>query len=82
MSNFRRNRRRNRRTLVATPSIPDDASPELKNGLAVRNAATLTGRCPGCGAVAKIVAPPTPGGIGTARMEHEDDCPALLESDR
>ncbi len=82
MSKARRRRRRRGRTLVITPAIPDDASPTLKNGLAIRNVATRSGRCPSCGAVAKIVTPPTPGGIGEALMEHEHDCPALTEGDR
>jgi ribosomal protein L32 len=81
MSKARRGRRRTGRTLVITPTIPDDASPELKDALAIRNAATATGRCPSCGAVAKIVTPPTPGGAGEAWMAHEDGCPALLGGD-
>jgi hypothetical protein len=81
MSKARRGRRRNGRTLVVTPLIPDDASTELKNALAIRNAATRSGRCPNCGAVANLVTPPTLDGIGEARMAHEDGCPALLGGD-
>ncbi len=75
-------RRRRRRSIVIAPPIPDDASPEVKNGLAVRNAATRSGRCPSCGALAEIVTPPAPGSIGEARMTHEPDCPALLKGKR
>ncbi|MHB1782389.1 MAG: hypothetical protein ACYCTE_06800 [Acidimicrobiales bacterium] len=82
MSNSRRYRRRVGRTLFVLPEIPDDASVAFKNALTIRNQATRTGRCPACGAVTEVVQPPRPGEVGHARMEHDDDCPALLGGDR
>lgn len=79
MSNGRRWRRARRPVLAIVPAIPDDAPAHIKNGLAIRNTATVTGKCPHCKAVAEITRMPQPGEIGHAVMEHEDDCPALLE---
>ena len=61
------------------PGIDDAASTEMKNALAIRNAATRTGQCPGCGAVLEVAVAPSPGVMGEARMEHESWCPALVD---
>ncbi len=84
MSAGRRYRRalRRGRVLFVLPAIHEDASPAVKNGVALRNEATRTGRCPGCGAVAKLPRAPERGAVVEARMAHEDGCPALLEGDR
>jgi len=69
---------RGRRTLYVIPAISDEADPKVKDGLAIRNAATRTGQCPRCGARVEIIVAPSPGTVGEARMQHEDWCPALL----
>jgi hypothetical protein len=65
------------RVLYFLPAIPDDAPTELKNGLAVRNACAVDGRCPECGAVGEVR------GFGAmayrCTFTREDGCAALLE---
>jgi hypothetical protein len=64
-------------TLFVLPSIPDDLDPSVKDGLAVRNAATVEGRCPVC-----LVEPELhPGGAGIYHLvfRHDDDCPATRD---
>lgn len=73
--------RRRHRALYVLPSVTDDTDPKVKNALAIRNAASVSGRCPSCGAVMQIVSW-EPGEIGEARMEHEHDCPALVDEER
>lgn len=73
----RARRRKGRRVLYIGPEIPDDASPALKNALALRQEANLTGRCPSCGATFEVVAGSVPG-LWHGVMEHEDGCPVLL----
>ena len=81
MSAGRKHRRQvmKRRTLIVLPSISDDAPSSLKNGLAIRNQATTTGRCPACGATAKFDGPIRPGHVTHGYMAHDNGCPALLE---
>lgn len=79
---YRRLIRQSAVTAYVVPEIPDDASPEMKNGLAVRNAATMTGRCPACGSVAELIEAPGADRIGRARISHEKECPALLGDQR
>ncbi len=64
--------------LAVLPEIPDDASENVKNALAIRNAATLSGRC-ACGAVAGPIEQ-VETGIYMVTMEHENDCPAADEN--
>ncbi len=80
MSGARRYRRQitRRRTLHVLPSIPEDAPVALKNGLAMRNQASTTGRCPGCGAEVELDGPITPDAVVHGVFRHDDDCPALL----
>lgn len=83
MSAGRRHRRAvAKRSLFVVQEIPESADSAMKDALAIRNAATLSGRCPSCGASAKLVVPPRPGRVGEARMAHESGCPALLKSAR
>ncbi|MDA8297422.1 MAG: hypothetical protein M0004_12700 [Actinomycetota bacterium] len=83
MSAGRKYRRQiRRRALFVLPVIPDDAPVEVKDGLALRNTATMTGRCPACGAVAELATDPCPGEMVHAVMEHETDCPVFIGSDR
>lgn len=58
------------------PDIPDDAPVELKNAIAVRNEASRTGRCPGCGAEMQLDGPLISGAVGSATMYHENECVA------
>jgi len=76
VSNARRIRRQlaEGRAICLVPPIPDDASPALKNALAIRNAASASGRC-ACGAEGRIVGPDEDGALHL-RFEHEDDCTA------
>lgn len=76
MSNARRFRRRLMDPAVyVLPDIGDDQSPALKNALAVRNAASTSGRC-ACGAEVRLVGNLRPGEVSHLVFEHEDDCPA------
>lgn len=67
-----------RRVLYVLPGVADNADPKLKNALAIRNAASVSGKCPSCGAVMQIVLGES-GRASEARIEHERDCPALLD---
>lgn len=62
------------RTLLVLPSLPDGASHALKDAIATRNAASLSGRCR-CGAEAILAGPDAIGMMHLVFM-HEDDCPA------
>lgn len=68
-----------RRTLLLLPSIPDDLEPEIKNALAIRNAASTTGRCPDCGAEPAIHRDPENELLIHAVFEHEPECRALTD---
>jgi hypothetical protein len=68
------------RVLFVVPTVPDGASPALKNALALRRSALLEGEC-GCGA--RLVV-----GHTSVRFDHRRNCPAsdravrgLLESE-
>lgn len=80
MSTSRRFRRQlaQHRTLHLLPCIPDDAATGLKNDLAMRNEASTSGRCPGCGATVELSGPILPGTVVHAVFRHDDGCPALL----
>jgi hypothetical protein len=74
-------------TAFVVPTLPDDASPVVREGIARRRLATINGECP-CGAHR----PPLnrelrrrlkrDGGSPAAYsvdIEHESDCPAIAE---
>lgn len=67
------------RTMFIRPDIPDDASVATKNGLAMRNEASATGSCPGCGAEVELSGPIIPGTVVHAVLRHDEGCPALLQ---
>ncbi len=70
------------RTLFVLPEIDEDDDPARKDALALRNAATLAGRCSSCGATFALRSQRGGGIDGVAGylvMEHEDDCPVLLD---
>jgi hypothetical protein len=80
MSNRPRHRRQwppAKKTLLLVPEIRDDDPDELKDALAVRNAAATTGTCPSCGCTVVLKPDLEHPGIIHGYFEHEDDCPAL-----
>jgi len=62
--------------------VPEDAPPVVREGAVRRRLVTLTGVCP-CGARfsmpsrAERRAAARSGAVLTARVEHEDECPAI-----
>lgn len=78
MGATRRAKRQIRRgsTLYVIPDIDDRLPPDIKDAIARRNAATVTGRCD-CGARTRITS--RAGGVINAEMAHEHDCPAGSE---
>jgi hypothetical protein len=60
--------------LHVLPAIDDAWPPELKNAVARRRRATLSGRC-ACGARFRVLGQDA-AGVMHAGMEHERDCPA------
>jgi hypothetical protein len=64
-----------RRVLFVLSSIPDDATPQIKNALAIRNAASRSGACPSCGAVVQVkqFGPR----LYRGRFEHQPGCAVL-----
>ncbi|MCG3040260.1 hypothetical protein L7D48_06700 [Streptomyces sp. S1A] len=71
------------RVLVVQPALTDDQPQEVKDALAVRRVANTTGVCPGCGARMELPnraerrKAAKAWRVLHARMEHEDDCPAV-----
>jgi len=57
------------------PTVSESDPPEVRNAVAIRNAATVAGLCPCCGA--RFVLERTPGGVTVLNMKHQDGCPAL-----
>lgn len=78
MGATRRARRQIRRgsALYVLPDIDDRLPADLKNAIARRNQATVTGRC-ACGARTRIIS--RAGGVINAEMAHQHDCPAGTE---
>jgi len=64
-----------RRRKFVLPEVSESDPPEVRNAVAARNAATLAGVCPACGAV--FVLQRTVGGITALHMAHADGCPAV-----
>lgn len=64
-------------TVSVLPGIDDQLDPKVKNALAVRNAATVAGRCPVCGARGERH--PVEHGIWRLLFRHDDGCPALRD---
>lgn len=76
-----------RRVAYVLPVIPEDADPEIREGLARRRLAALTGQCP-CGADSPTLTrqqrraqerrqAKAANTILRAAFEHENDCPAV-----
>jgi hypothetical protein len=70
---------RKQNALYILPSIPDELSPELKDGLAIRNACATEGVCTGCGAVGVLSADAEYEGIFHYTFQHEPSCGALTD---
>ena len=70
-------RKRRSSVLYVLPSIPDDASADLKNALAIRNSCVTEGRCPACGAVPDLDY--NQQGIDLLTFRHEKTCPVLRD---
>lgn len=75
------------RALVIQPAIPDSAPDTLKNGLAVRRAANLHGKCPDCGARPLMPhrqqrrALTRTGKVIPTLFLHEDGCACLTDDE-
>jgi len=66
------------RVLYLLPSIPDDLNPAIKNAIAIRNAASTSGKCPDCGAVGEETGPDDLG-VYHLTFRHESWCGALTD---
>jgi hypothetical protein len=69
------------RILYVLPAIPDDASAETKNGLAIRNACATEGRCPCCRTVGELRPDLEIEGLMHLVFDHEDWCSVLRDGD-
>ena len=61
---------------VVVQSIPDDAPPLIREGLARRRVMTVEGVCPCGGRVVWPEADPEPGTFGRPVQRHLGECPA------
>ncbi len=68
------------RVLLVLPPIDDDLPADVKNALAIRNAASASGRCPDCGALGTIER--VAAGVFSATFRHEPGCGALTDDGR
>jgi hypothetical protein len=66
------------KALYLLAEIPDAASEALKNGLAIRKAASTSGVCPDCGARGEIRGPDARGFLHLV-FEHEQGCGAYTD---
>ena len=62
--------------LAVLPAIPENAPYGIREGIARRRIAAVTGRCP-CGAQVDYNAEVLRGGARTVEVEHERLCPAV-----
>jgi len=67
------------RALIVLGEVPDDAPAELKDALARRSQASVTGVC-ACGATVEIVEAPGTDGLARGVMVHEPGCCASDEA--
>ena len=66
-------------TLYALPAISDELDEQTKNALALRNAATVEGRCPACGIEPELIPDRMLAGVWHLVFRHEDGCPVLRD---
>jgi hypothetical protein len=73
------------RVLAVLPEISDDMQGEVKDALAIRNAASVAQKCPNCDSTTVYLDPLTGGEVlGTfhsrqiviCQVQHDDWCPA------
>lgn len=69
------------RTLFVLPEIDDDAPTEVKDGLAIRNACSVRGICPDCGATGEITTGQHDDGFHHITFLHEDWCRVLRDGE-
>ena len=67
------------RVLLILPPIPDDLDETTKSALAIRNAASASGKCPDCGALGTVSA--VSAGVYSITFRHEPDCGALTDDE-
>lgn len=66
-------------TLFVLPSIPDELDEAVKDGLAIRNACAVEGRCPVCGVEPELRVTRELPRVVHLVFRHEDDCPVLRD---
>ena len=66
------------RVLYVLPAIPDELDEATKDALAIRNACTVEGRCPDCGAVGELHSDALDG-LFHYTFRHEPWCGALTD---
>ena len=64
------------RALFVLPPIPDELDERVKDGLAIRNAASASGVCPSCGTTGELRGPDEHGLMHVV-FEHEPGCGVL-----
>jgi hypothetical protein len=64
--------------MFVLPSIADSLDEKVKDGLAIRNACTTSGRCPVCGCTPDLYLDRV--GVRHLVFRHADDCPVLRDS--
>ena len=62
------------RALFVLPAIPDVLDEHTKNALAIRNAASITGTCPDCGATPELHRDTRDAGIYHGVFRHGHTC--------
>lgn len=67
------------RVLYILPVIPEDAPYRIREGIARRRIATLTGECP-CGGTRGPRPKAQPGTVMVSEFAHEPRCPAITET--
>lgn len=65
--------------LFVLPTIDDEADEATKNALAIRNACSVEGKCPSCGAEPELYLNRELEGVFHLVFWHEDDCPATTD---
>lgn len=70
-----------RRAAYVLPAIPDTASDDVKNSLAIRNACAIDGVCPDCGAIGELAPDKEMDGAFRLTFAHEPGCRSLQIED-
>jgi hypothetical protein len=67
------------RALFLLPEIADDDPPDRKNALALRNACSVAGECPSCGAIGETYLDREIPELFHLVFRHEPECLALTD---